>query len=257
MPPIPAPAPAAGPAPRGLRPITLLWVLLGSLPLLIALGGGGGAWIAHRQNLRDEARTAAQSQLLPSSPASADPSPRSSGTPVPAPSWLTGRTEPRLVDAQEKPVLGPVYAARDATYTAAFQGWPFAFRVPPAWNCVDGVTLPTAPDAYRKVCVDESVPGSNRSVVLALQHCVNNCTAAKLKTQALAWLAKSGKVTQFDNRTWYAVTNPAANGDYLLELVHRFVVDDRQYIVAVYATAPYGDRAVIQKIVNSIVSQAG
>jgi hypothetical protein len=235
-------------------------VLLGSFPLLAGVGYGGGATLATAANNRDAALHTAASH---SPSASASPSPSSasaspdtspSAAAVPAPTWLTSRAEPKLHDVVVKPVLGPAFEARDPTYTAAFPGWPFAFRVPPSWGCVNGQTLATARDAYRKVCIDEGDPGNKQAVVVALQRCVSGCTDAKLRGTALSWLG-SGWPVLARAQTWYVETPKNTEGFYVLDLATVFQANGRHYIVAVYARAFPDDRDVVLKVVNDIVAQ--
>ncbi|NUR51159.1 MAG: hypothetical protein HOV71_23790 [Hamadaea sp.] len=244
------------PAP-GPRPQTLLWVLLGALPLLIAVGYASGVLLAKRANAIDAAARARPSAaaLAPSSSPSGSrtPSPR----PVPAPTWLTSTKPPALRQVSGKAVLGPVYVARDTTYTAAFPGWPFAFRLPDGWNCVNGDTLPTAPTAYRKVCVDEKSAESKQAVVLSLLRCERDCTTARMRAWALSWLAQAGTPVRDDARTWHVETPQDARGLWVLDLAHVFNRNGDDYLVVLYAQSPATDRAAPLKIANDIVAQAG
>lgn len=245
----------------GPRPLVLLWVLLGSFPILSGLGYGGGAMLAVAANNRDAAAQVARSPSVttvvspsaaPSVAPSASPSPSTSA--VPPPTWLTSRTEPKLRTVAAKPILGPAYEARDPTYTVAFPGWPFAFRVPPTWGCVNGQTLSTARDAYRKVCIDEGDPSNKRAVVVALQRCVTACTSARMRDMALRWLG-SGWPILADSRTWYVETPKNAEGYYVVDLARVFEVNGRNYVVAVYARAFPDDRDIVLKVVNDIAAQ--
>ncbi|MCP2328001.1 hypothetical protein HDA40_006508 [Hamadaea flava] len=242
------------PAP-GPRPQTLLWVLLGALPLLIAVGYAAGVLLAKRANAIDAAA------LVRPSAAALAPSPSSSASrtpsPAPAPTWLTATKQPSLRQVAGKPVLGPVYVARDTTYTAAFPGWPFAFRLPEGWNCVNGDTLPAAPTAYRKVCVDEKSVASKQAVVLSLVRCERDCTTARMREWALSWLAQAGTPVRDTARTWHVETPQDARGLWVLDLAHVFSRSGEDYLVVLYAQSPSADRAVPLKIVNDIVTQAG
>ena len=242
------PRPAAGP-----RPQTLLWVLLGALPLLLAVGYAGGVVLGRQANLRDAAAALHAPSASPSATRTASPSP----DPVPEPTWLSSTQTPVLRQVTGKPVLGPSYVARDTTYTAAFPGWPFAFRLPDGWNCVDGATLASAPEAYRKVCVDEAAPQSKRATVLSLLRCPTDCTAARMRAMALSWLAAAGTPVRSGARTWYVQTDRDADGFWLLDLAHVFSWGGRSYLVVVFARMPPEDRDVALKIANDIVAQAG
>jgi hypothetical protein len=243
--------PVLRPPVPGPRPQTLLWVLLGALPLLIAVGYASGVLLAKRANAIDAA-----ARQRPSSAALA-PSPSVSRTPtaspMPAPTWLTSTKAPVLRQITGKPVLGPVYLARDTTFTAAFPGWPFAFRLPAGWNCVDGETLRNAPTAYRKVCVDEDAPEKKRAAVLSLLRCESDCTTARMRAEALSWLAQAGTPVRSGTRTWYVQTPQDPNGYWVLDLAHVF----GDYLVIVYARTLPGDRDIALKIVNDIVAQSG
>jgi len=233
----------------GPRPQTLLWVLLGALPLLIAIGYTGGVLLAKRANAID-ARAQHRPSIAALTPtASRTPTP----APVPSPTWLTSRKTPVLRQVTGKAVLGPAYVARDTTFTAAFPGWPFAFRLPDGWNCVDGDTLASAPSAYRKVCVDESAPESKRATVLSLLRCESDCTTARMRAVALSWLAQAGTPVRADGRTWYVETKQDSKGFWTLDLAHVF----GNYLVVLYARTPPADREVALKIVNDVVAQAG
>lgn len=239
-------------APRrpGPRPLVLLWVLLGSFPILSGLGYGGGAMLAVAANNRDAAAYA--DRVTPTPKASPSPSPEPSA--VPAPTWLTSRTAPQLRTTDAEPVLGPAFLARDPTYTVEFPGWPFAFRVPPTWGCSAGRTLASAPDAYRKVCIDEGDPTNKQAVVVALQRCFTGCTTTKTREMALAWLG-SGWPVLADPRTWYVETPKNDEGYYVLDLARVFDRSGRHYVVSVYARAFPDDRDVVQKVVNDIAAQ--
>jgi hypothetical protein len=234
----------------------LLWVLLGSFPILSGVGYGGGAMLAVAANNRDAAALAAQSpaadRLSPTPKAPPSPSPEPSA--VPAPTWMTSRAEPKLRATNAKPVIGPAFEARDPTYTVAFPGWPFAFRVPPSWGCSAGRTLPNARDAYRKVCIDEGDPNNKRAVVVALQRCPTGCTSATMRDMALAWLG-SGWPVLADPRTWYVETPKNDEGYYVLDLARVFDRNGRHYVVSVYARAFPDDRDIVLKIVNDIAAQ--
>ena len=235
-----------------------VWVLLGSFPLLSGLGYGGGALLAMQANQRDSAVLAAQRSPAPASSPSlalvASPSPSPSESALPSPTWITSRAQPKLRTVDAKPVMGPAYEARDPTYTVAFPGWPFAFRVPPSWGCANGKTLANAPDAYRKVCIDEGDPANKRAVVVSLQRCVTNCTTARMRDTALSWLS-SGWPVLANSRTWYVETPKDADGFYVLTLARVFQVNGRHYIVSVYARAFPDDRDIVLKVVNDIAAQ--
>lgn len=245
------------PARPGPRPLVLLWVLLGSFPILSGLGYGGGAMLAVAANNRDAAavhaaQSPAHTDLSPSRSPSVSPSP--SGSPLPAPTWLTSRAEPKLRTTSAKPVLGPAFEARDPTYTVAFPGWPFAFRVPPTWGCTVGRTLPGAPDAYRKVCIDEGDPTNKQAVVVSLQRCVTGCTNAHMRDMALVWLGDGWPVLA-DAKTWYVETPKNEEGYYVLDLARVFDRNGRHYVVAIYARAFPDDRDIVLKVVNDITAQ--
>jgi len=243
----------------GPRPLVLLWVLLGSFPVLSGLGYGGGAMLAVAANNRDAATVrAAQSpaytQVSPTPSRSVQPSPSPSNRVIPAPTWITSRSVPKLRTTTAKPVLGPAFENSDPTYTVAFPGWPFAFRVPPTWGCTNGQTLENARDAYRKVCIDEGDPANKQAVVVALQRCVTACTTTRLQDMALAWLG-SGWPVLADSRTWYVETPKNEDGYYVLDLARVFDRNGRHYVVAVYARAFPDDRDTVLKVVNDITAQ--
>jgi hypothetical protein len=231
-------------------------VLLGSFPILAGLGYGGGAMLAVAANNRDAARHAAQSPPADRVSPTPTTSPSTSAEPsaVPAPTWMTSRTEPKLRTTTAQPVLGPAYEAREPTYTVAFPGWPFAFRVPPSWGCSAGRTLASARDAYRKVCIDEGDPTNKQAVVVALQPCLTGCTTTKTRDMALAWLG-SGWPVLAGPRTWYIETPKNDEGYYVLDLARVFTYSGHHYVVSVYARAFPGDRDVVLKVVNDITAQ--
>jgi hypothetical protein len=240
-------------SPAGPRPQSLLWVLLGALPLLLAIGYAGGVLLGKQANARDAAALLRPASPSPTVTVTKSPSP----SPVPAPTWLSGTRTPVLRQVTGKPVLGPAYVPRDTTFTAAFPGWPFAFRLPDGWNCVDGATLASAPEAYRKVCLDETDLKSKRATVLSLLRCPSDCTSARLRAMALSWLAAAGTPIRSGSRTWYVETERDADGFWLLDLAHVFDLDGRSYLVVVFARTPPDDRDLALKIVNDIVAQAG
>lgn len=244
-------------APRrpGPRPLVLLWVLLGSFPILSGLGYGGGAMLAIAANNRDAAAHVAESPAAGAQIPKASLSPSPEPPAVSAPTWLTSRTEPKLRTTNAEPVLGPAFEARDPTYTVAFPGWPFAFRVPPTWGCSVGRTLASVPDAYRKVCIDEGDPNNKQAVVVALQRCFTGCTTTRTREMALAWLG-SGRPVPAGPRTWYVETPTNDEGYYVFDLARVFDRNGRQYVVAVYARAFPDDRDIVLKIVNDIAAQA-
>jgi hypothetical protein len=242
----------------GPRPVIFLWVLLGAFPVLAGLGYGSGALIAIRANQRDAAMLAAEHSSAPATSLapqqSATPAASPAESPLPPPTWITSKTMPRLRATDDRPVIGPAYQPRDPTITIEFPGWPFAFRVPPTWGCANGRTLATAPDAYRKVCIDEGDPANKRAVVVSLQRCTANCTSARMRTVALSWLS-DGTPEPAGSQTWYIETRKDADGLYVLDLARAFQINGRHYIVAVYARALTDDRDIVLKIVNDIATQ--
>lgn len=232
-------------------------MLLGSFPLLAGVGYGGGATLATAANNHDAALVAASRSPIPvhTSPSPVrSPSVAPSESPLPAPTWLTSRVQPKLRAVNAKPVLGPAYEPRDPTYTVAFAGWPFAFRVPPSWGCANGRTLAGAPTAYRKVCIDEGDTANKQTVVVALQRCTTGCTNAKMRDLALSWLGNGWPVLAKAG-TWYVETPKDSEGYYVVDLATVFQVNGRHYVAAVYARAFPDDRDIVLKVVNDIVAQ--
>ncbi|NUT33784.1 MAG: hypothetical protein HOV79_12000 [Hamadaea sp.] len=254
--PLGPPTGSSRPPVRGPRPLVLLWVLLGAMPLLIAIGYAGGVSLARNANARDAARAAERAAHAPTSAALA-PSSSPSPVPLPAPTWITSTRAPALRTVTAKPIFGTAYVARDTTSTAAFPGWPFAFRLPFGWNCVDGATLAAAPQAYRKVCVDEQAPDSRRAAVVSLLRCEKDCTASRLRATALSWLASAGTPERHDARTWYVVTPKDGDGLWVMDVAHVFTRGLRDYVAVVFVRVPPEDRELALKIANDVVGQAG
>lgn len=254
--PIGPPTGVPRPPTRGPRPLVLLWVLLGALPLLVAIGYAGGVALARAANSRDAAAAAEAAARKPNT-AGLAPSASPSPTPLPAPSWITSTRTPALRAVTGKAIQSTAYVPRDTTYTAAFPGWPFAFRLPAGWNCVNGSTLEAAPQAYRKVCVDEQAPESKRAAVVSLLRCERDCTTSRLRATALSWLASAGTPEKHDARTWYVITQRDPDGLWVIEVAHVFTRGLRDYVVVVFARVPPDEKAVALKIANDVVLQAG
>lgn len=257
-----------GTAPQTYKGMPVLIVLL-VLTLLLAVCAGGGAIFAASQQSDDDpwalpAPTASStapggisSAVPPYGGGTPDPSgtdPSGAGQPSPAASG-----EPILRDLPARTLVGPTYAAGEPTFTMAFTGWPFAFRTPGTWGCMGGrVDLP---DAKAWVCLDEQNPRNGQRVNVILRPCPGACGRAERARLSREWFATAttaAATTTSDGRTSYIQTEHDSKGRYVLDVSHFFGTSAGaapRWQVGVAGIAPPADRAIVQKVINDMLTQ--
>jgi hypothetical protein len=277
--PVPVPGPASGPLPSGPAPGgSGAWRYLVGLAIVLVVAVAAGVVIyqmSGRQGREPAARSssgASPSASLPaslpasppagaSSPAAGDGS--SEPQPGAAPSQPPGAPagdKPTLRQVPARTVVGPSWAAGDATYTMAFNGWPFAFRTAKTWGCIAG-SADKFPDAKVWVCVDEQNTNARQKANIVLRTCPTTCTATERTNLDKQWFDEPGKARPvLDDRTSFVETQRNSQGYYTVDLSH-FAPDKPggplKWQVGVFVQSPPETREVVQKLLNDIVSQAG
>lgn len=195
---------------------------------------------------------------FPTIPAYTAPAPRTSTTTAP------GGSEPTLRSTPARTLVGPSYAASDKTYTMTLNGFPYAFRTPATWGCLPGKI--DVPDAKAWVCLDEGnpfdasapEPDRGKRLQIMLRPCDAPCGQAERTRLSTEWFDEGAKAKTQGDRTWYAETARNGEGRYILDMSH-FVpaTGTPQFQVAVGVYSQPESKAVVQKIVNDIFTQAG
>jgi len=168
-----------------------------------------------------------------------------------------GSAKPTLRAAPAHSVVGPSFGANEATYTMAFEGWPFAFRTPKTWGCLAG-TVDRIPDAKAWVCVDEGHPDNKEKANVMLRPCPTTCTPTERTSMNKDWFDDPGKARQAgDDRTYLVEKQSNSKGLYSVDFSRFFGPAPGQltWQVGVYVEAPPASRADVQKIVNDVASQ--
>jgi hypothetical protein len=251
---------AIGPAPQPTPGLAAgIALLVVPLVALLCLGGVTAVVLRIPDN-----RPAARGPADPQPPPPASGTPRtSSPTPDPTPESGTDRDGPTLRPVPARTVAGPSYTSGDETYTMTLDGLPFAFRTPPSWGCL-GATV-DVPDAKAWVCIQEGNPfeaggapaDRTKRAQLMLRPCPASCGPAERATLDREWF-KGAAATVVDERTSFIETAEDDKGRYSLDLSHFFTGDGgTQWQVGVWAYSDPKDRAVPQKIVNDLLTQAG
>ncbi|MFI5844493.1 hypothetical protein ACIA8K_32835 [Catenuloplanes sp. NPDC051500] len=250
---------AIGPAPQPVRGLAAgIALLVVPLVALLCIGGGVAALVLSQDDGTPAARQPADTQPPP--PTAGTPR-TSSPTPDPTPESGTG--EPTLRQVPARTVAGPSYAPGDKTYTMTLDGLPFAFRTPTGWGCL-GATV-DVPDAKAWVCIDEGNPfeaggapaDRTKRAQIMLRPCPASCGPAERATRDQEWF-EGAKATAVDERTSFIETAKDDKGRYSLDLSHFFTGGDGdRWQVGVWAYSDPEDRAVPQKIVNDLLTQAG
>ncbi|MFV0524956.1 MAG: hypothetical protein ACK5RL_10680 [Acidimicrobiales bacterium] len=171
---------------------------------------------------------------------------------------LLGDAEPTL-DETATPVslLGPTYGPNDATFTMAFDGWPFAFRAPDNWDCIGGDT--GIPEAVAWVCVGDLLSGNvTQRATVFLRPCPNGCGEAEQATLSQQWFASEATPSRGEGATSYLEYDPDAEGLYALDVSHFYPDPTRSDViwqVGVYVQSPSETKDDVLKIVNDVLSQ--
>lgn len=189
----------------------------------------------------------------PPGPSETTPAPTSS--PNSGPKLGTGK--PKLRKLKPVSVVGPKWSSGDKTYTMAFEGWPFAFRVGQTWGCMGG-THDAVPNAVAWNCADEQNPEPGKRMTVILQEC-RPCGAEDRKRLNREWLDEPGEAKNIGDRTYYVETKSNEDGRYQVDLSHFFGDEanakELAWQVGVFIESPNASKAVVQKALNDIVSQ--
>jgi len=160
-------------------------------------------------------------------------------------------------DAPPALVLGPTFAAEDATKIQTFPDWPFAFRTPPAMTCNAGSG---GSGASTYSCRQGDQP-KHVTLALVLRKATSGCNAAELgQLEKLAPLAPGSTFVSSGPVTRYADTSLAASGRTQFTLVHCFGGGSGRpptSAIIYQGNAPTDQRELILKIANDIRSQTG
>lgn len=256
VPVVPVAYPAAGPERGSASSGHRVALIAGGVVLLLAAAVGvfflGGSLadrepVARPTTAPSRTGTAAPPPVAPPS----DPSPSASGTPRPV--------KPSLRDADPVTVVGPAFAAGEATFAMRFDGWPFAFRTPRTWRCVSG-NAKKIPEAKAWVCNDRAPSGDRQKVNIILRQCPTTCTAAEQVTMNRDWLDEPERAEVLRQRTYYVQTAKNSRGLYAVDSSHFFGgTGDRalRWQVGVFVESPTRTRNEVLKILNDVVTQAG
>ncbi|MBN1171203.1 MAG: hypothetical protein JXA67_03435 [Micromonosporaceae bacterium] len=167
--------------------------------------------------------------------------------------------EPSLRDVTPRSVVGPTYASGDPTYTMAFKGWPFAFRTAASWGCLGG-KIDSLPDAKAWVCVDEQNSSAQQKMNIMIRQCATTCTTTERTSMNKQWFDAPDRAKQvFDDRTWIVETAKNDQGYYTVDLSHFFADSSgtMKWQVGLFVQSPPETKAVVQKLMNDVVTQAG
>ena len=236
---------------------------LGIIAAVIALVVLVGISLATYAIVHDPAPT--DPVATPSSPPIATASPKPTPTPAagqPDQGEPTGPPSPTgkpAFNASARPinVVGPTFAAGEPTYTMAFQGWPFAFRVPSTFGCLKG--KPKLPDQRVWVCINESNPGAKHRISIVLRPCPTTCTAGEQRSMTTAWFEEPGRTPiRRDATTSYLEFPSNDRGLYALDMSHFFGPKPGgplRWQVGIYVESPTSTKATMHKVVNDVRSQ--
>ncbi|MEU4694876.1 hypothetical protein [Actinoplanes sp. NPDC023714] len=172
---------------------------------------------------------------------------------VPAWAPTPGRTIPSLPPVSSSsssssssggPAL-PSFAAADETSAVRFEGWPFGFRTPAGWDCVDAKV--EVDDAEAFIC---SGSGGDERVGVMLRSCAPPCDEASTARMTKDWFTAVPE--RVDDSTHFLESE---EGDrYQLELDHFF--GGPKWQVGVVGTAPAESRDAVRKVADDILRQA-
>ncbi|WP_306204723.1 hypothetical protein [Actinoplanes sp. RD1] len=246
-----------GPAPQRYRGVgASIAFLLVPLLLLCCIGGLVGALTL----AGDDDPVAAPVPLPTLTPLPT----RSFALPSPSPTSSASESpEATLRPVPARTLVGPSYAAGEKTYTMALAGVPFAFRTPPTWGCMAGKT--DIEDAKGWVCVDEGnpfdasapAPDRGKRLQLLLRPCPAPCGKAERAELSEDWFGKDAPTKAAGDRTTYG-QGTDSQGRYTLGMSHFFpATGTPEWQVAVGVYSQPKTKAVVQKMVNDILTQAG
>ncbi|GAA4604074.1 hypothetical protein BJY16_004854 [Actinoplanes octamycinicus] len=230
-------------------------VLLSLVLLVLALGSG----IAAAQNRALPLGPPARPATPPTFTAPAFPvDPTGPAVPTfPGAGGDKNGAKPELrPDAETRTVVGATFGAGDQTFTMAFGGWPFAFRAPDTWGCRAART--DLPEAQAWLCVDERDRTGGERTGVVLRACPGTCAAADKARLVTQWLGDAPGIRKAGGNTRFRQLATNLNGKYELKLSHFFTdpASGRKFQVGVQAEALTAKKAVVQKVVNEILSQS-
>jgi hypothetical protein len=244
------PGPPTPPRRTGL----LVAAIAGATVLIMLVCGGAGLALRAQREPTGTARPSATAAPTESVPGPTGPSPTG---PSPRPSPQSSATPTLKSAVSPATVVGPTFRAGEATYTMAFPGWPFAFRVPKTWGCLKG-NFEGLPDALAWVCVDEGNAGARQKANVLLRRCPTTCTGPEQTVMDKVWFDKPEQAVRADATTRYVETARNTEGLYTVDMSHFFAPGPGrppQWQVGVFVQSPPGTKAAVQKIVNDVRAQ--
>jgi hypothetical protein len=251
-----SPPPSYPPPPSGSRGGRggLITAIVAGVLVVGFLAVLGGVGIYKAVTSPDDKPTAQPSRSSnptpsPTPPPTSEPTPTASTSAAPP----AGEAEPTLKSVPAVSVVGPTWSAGDPTYTMAFRGWPFAFRVPKNFGCLKASNPP--PGGIAWVCTAESAGPKGRIAVI-YRPCATGCSAAEQTKLDQDWLDASVTYRARDAATRYH--EKTVGGQYELTFSHYFGAGPGQplkYQVAAYASSTPADKPSMQKTVNDLRSQ--
>lgn len=176
-------------------------------------------------------------------------------TPSPLPTPAAAR--PTLRDVPLVTVVGPGFDSDDDTYTMAFPGYPFAFRVPASWGCIRA-TVDGMPDENAWACADEQDPDSGQRLELLIRPCPAGCGPAQQDQLDRAWFDDPEQAVAFDATTRVVEVEEDDEGLYTASMSHYFAEQPGGppvWQVAAHVESPPDTRGDVQKILSDIRSQ--
>lgn len=215
---------ARGPLVGALAVLGVLIVLLVLLVVAVTRGSGDGGHAARGTPV----------PVTPTSPAG----PTATDTPSAGPSHDPGAT-----------VVGPTFGSRDKTYVMTPYGMGFAFQAPASWGCMRSSRA--TPPNERWICIDESGPMKDASVLVEARPCPGSCSAGA-RHKAIAAFRPGKPLVRSDGTTVYAQWREKSK--YRLLMVHFWHHDstDLNAELVVLGEAAPRHKATIQRIVNDI-----
>ncbi len=157
-------------------------------------------------------------------------------------------------DAPDRKLVGATFGQGEETSTATSSEWPFAFRIPDDWTCVQGKI--DLPETDAMVCFDKKTEKNERAGII-LRRCPAACDAADRKQLDKDWFVDTDGVRRADDDTRFRQTAKNGAGRYQLELSHFFTdpASGVKYQVGVDARTVPAQKATAQKVVNDVLSQ--
>ncbi len=256
----PPPQPVSRPVSRLVsRPATnprtplVIGLITAVTALLFVVGGGVGYTLLSNPDETVSATAAPP----PTRTAAATPTPGSAPSASPSRSPLPA-TKPVLRSGKSVSVVGPTFQPGDATYTFAFNGWPFAFRGPSSWGCISA-TVPGAPDAYAWTCLDEKNPNAGQRANIMLRPCPTTCGDAEQKAMNKLWFDNEPQRARWKDPTTSYIEDPEnARGNYSVDMSHFFGATPGgplRWQVGVFVESPPATKGAVQKVLNDVRSQ--